>query len=153
MHKPHQPQPHCFVQIAGGPGQLVHTNINKSKRAASVAFPLLRVFSPTLYTVLSTPSTRGVALRFRGVPTHIYKTAVRSLHLIYIAVLARAELRVLLVKYADTPFRLHPPVPSESLPTARNENFQVLSPILCPHLYIYYTTVPVACQVKVVRST
>ena len=59
-----------------------------------------------------------IYLRFKGVPTHIYKTAERSLHLIYIAVLVRAELRVLLVKYADTPFRLNPPVPTESLPTA-----------------------------------
>ena len=37
-----------------------------------------------------------------GVHTHIYKTAVRSLYLIYIAVLALADLMVLLVKYSDT---------------------------------------------------
>ena len=37
---------------------------------------------------------------------HIYKTAVHSLHLIYIAVLALADLMVLLVKYSDTLYAL-----------------------------------------------
>lgn len=41
-----------------------------------------------------------------GVHTHIYKTAVRSLYLIYIAVLALADLMVLLVKYSDTLYAL-----------------------------------------------
>ena len=91
----------------GGPGQLALTNISMDTRGARLRPDFL----------LLTRALNWV-LRFKGVPTHIYKTAVRSLHLIYIAVLARTDLRGLLVKYPDTPFRLNPPVPTESLPTA-----------------------------------
>jgi hypothetical protein len=43
----------------------------------------------------------AVLSEFSGVTADIYKTPVRSLYLIYIAVLARAELRDLLVTYSD----------------------------------------------------
>ena len=85
-------------------------------------------------------------MRFRGVPTHIYKTAVRSLYLIYIAVLVLADLRDLHDTFTVSPFRLCPPMPTELFTTALRRRALTSSeplsqPVVSPSsLYILYHT-------------
>lgn len=120
---------------------LVHTN-GPGRATPLYRFKVLKRADINKSGGAATP----IYLRFMGVHTHIYKTAVRSLYLIYIAVLALADLRDLHDTFTVSPFRLCPPMPTELFTTALRRRALTSSeplsqPVVSPSsLYILYHT-------------